>query len=94
MILKLSKTKKMPCKSLSFEATEEICKGMIDFITKKMKPVCKGCYAKKGFYNIETEDCRSQCDFTKPSHTGFVGFTLDNQPTQEIKYHGTNQSSK
>ena len=35
-----------------------------------------------------------QCDLAKPSHTGFVGFTLDNQPTQEIKYHGTNQSSK
>ena len=54
MFIKLSKTKKMPCKSFSLPVREEICKGMIDLSTNDMKDVCKGCYAKKGFYNMPT----------------------------------------
>ena len=72
MILKLSKTKKMPCKSLSFEATEEICKGMIDYVTKEMKDVCKGCYAKKGFYHMPTGKTNRKDNYTLSKQDNFV----------------------
>ncbi len=48
---KLSKASKMPCKSFSLPVTEEVCKGMKDS-KGNIKPVCKACYAKKGFYNM------------------------------------------
>jgi hypothetical protein len=51
MIPKLSKASKMSCKSFSLPVNLEVCKGMLDN-TGKVKPVCKSCYAKKGFYHM------------------------------------------
>ena len=51
LVPKLSKASKMPCKSFSLPVTEEVCKGMRDTMGN-VKPVCVGCYAKKGFYNM------------------------------------------
>ena len=51
LVPKLSKASKMPCKSFSLPVTEEVCKGMRDS-KGNIKPVCKECYAKKGFYRM------------------------------------------
>ena len=51
LIPKLSKASKMNAKSFSLPVNEEVCKGMKDS-KGNIKPVCKGCYAKKGFYNM------------------------------------------
>ena len=51
LIPKLSKASKMPCKSFSLPVSDEVCKGMKDS-KGNIKPVCVGCYAKKGFYNM------------------------------------------
>ncbi len=47
----LSKASKMPAKSWSLQAGST-CPGSIDPITKDVLPVCSGCYAKDGMYNM------------------------------------------
>ena len=47
----LSKPSKMPCKTWSLQAGST-CPGSIDPTTKLPVPVCAGCYAKDGFYNM------------------------------------------
>lgn len=51
MTVKLSKPSKMPCKTWSLEA-RKTCPGSIDPTTKQVLPVCAGCYALDGFYNM------------------------------------------
>lgn len=51
MTVTLSKPSKMPCKTWSLEAGST-CPGSIDPTTKLPLPVCAGCYAKDGFYNM------------------------------------------
>ena len=51
MSVTLSKPSKMPCKTWSLEAGST-CPGSIDPTTKLPLPVCAGCYAKDGFYNM------------------------------------------
>lgn len=51
MAVTLSKPSKMPCKTWSLEAGST-CPGSIDPTTKLPLPVCAGCYAKDGFYNM------------------------------------------
>ena len=51
MTVTLSKPSKMPCKTWSLEAGAT-CPGSIDPVTKEPIPVCAGCYAKDGFYNM------------------------------------------
>lgn len=50
-MVKLSKPSKMPCKTWSLEA-RKTCPGSIDPVTKKVTPVCEGCYASYGFYKM------------------------------------------
>ena len=47
----LSKASKMPAKSWSLQAGST-CPGSIDPVTKQPLPVCAGCYAKDGMYNM------------------------------------------
>jgi len=47
----LSKASKMPAKSWSLQAGST-CPGSIDPTTKTVLPVCAGCYAKDGMYNM------------------------------------------
>lgn len=47
----LSKASKMPAKSWSLQAGST-CPGSIDPATKQVLPVCAGCYAKDGMYNM------------------------------------------
>ncbi len=51
MLVKLSRTSKMPCKSWSLEA-RTTCPGSVDPKTKAVWPVCQSCYATKGFYHM------------------------------------------
>lgn len=53
MIPKLSKASKMPCKSFSLPVNRDVCKGMLDN-KGNVKPICKECYAAKGFYRMST----------------------------------------
>lgn len=50
-MINLSKASKMPAKSWSLQAGST-CPGSIDPITKQPLPVCAGCYAKDGMYNM------------------------------------------
>ena len=47
----LSKASKMPSKSWSLQAGNT-CPGSIDPVSKQPLPVCAGCYAKDGMYNM------------------------------------------
>ena len=47
----LSKASKMPAKSWSLQAGNT-CPGSIDPVSKQPLPVCAGCYAKDGMYNM------------------------------------------
>ena len=49
-MIKLSKTSKMPCKSISLPI-EETCKGRYKLNSKILKEICEKCYAGKGAYN-------------------------------------------
>ena len=49
-MIKLSKTSKMPCKSISLPI-EETCKGRYELNSKILKEICEKCYAGKGAYN-------------------------------------------
>lgn len=68
-MIKLSKPSKMPCKSWSLPVNEDVCKGMLD-ATGNVKPVCKVCYAKKGFYHMSnTKQVREHnLTFSKSKH--------------------------
>ena len=50
-MIMLSKASKMPAKSWSLQAGTT-CPGSISPITKEVLPVCAGCYAKDGMYNM------------------------------------------
>ena len=50
-MINLSKASKMPAKSWSLQAGTT-CPGSIDPATKQPLPVCAGCYAKDGMYNM------------------------------------------
>lgn len=49
-MIKLSKTSKMPCKSISLPI-EETCVGRYELNSKILKEICEKCYAGKGAYN-------------------------------------------
>ena len=49
-MIKLSKTSKMPCRSISLPI-EETCKGRYELNSKILKEICEKCYAGKGAYN-------------------------------------------
>jgi hypothetical protein len=61
-LVKLSKTSKLKAKSWSLEAGST-CPGSIDPKTKLPLPVCAGCYAKEGFYNMP--DAQSLRDYNR-----------------------------
>lgn len=50
-MVNLSKASKMPAKSWSLQAGST-CPGSIDPVSKQPLPVCAGCYAKDGMYNM------------------------------------------
>ena len=71
MIPKLSKASKMSCKSFSLPVNLEVCKGMLDN-TGKVKPVCKSCYAKKGFYHMPVVKAVRENNLIASKKVGFA----------------------